>query len=158
MSESKILSTGAANVVLEIEIDAPVSTTWNAMIQDIGQWWRRDFLICENSTGMTLEPHVGGLLLERAGDDGCGYAWGSIISFQPESHLGYVAQIVPPFGGPAQSVVQIALETLENDRTKLTLTDSIIGHVTDDLFSCLEDGWRMLYADGGLKTYVESLG
>lgn len=53
-------------------------------------------------------------------------------------------------------MVQIALEPLDGDRTKLTLTDSIIGHVTDDLFSCLEDGWKMLYADGGLKTYVES--
>lgn len=156
MSESKILSTGAANVVIEIEIDAPVSKTWNAMIQDISQWWRQDFLICEDSAGMTLDPRVGGLLFERAGDDGCGYAWGSIISFQPESHLAYVAQIVPPFGGPAQSVVQIALESAGNDQTKLTLTDSIIGHVTDDLFSCLEDGWKMLYADGGLKTYVES--
>ena len=156
MSESKILSTGAANVVIEIEIEAPISKTWNAMVQDIGHWWRKDFLICEESAGMILDPRVGGLLFERAGAEGCGYAWGNIISFQPETHLGYVAQIVPPFGGPAQSVVQIALEALDGEKTKLTLTDSIIGHVTEDLFSCLEDGWKMLYAEGGLKTYVES--
>lgn len=46
------------------------------MIIDISRWWRKDFLICEDSKGMTIEPRVGGLLFERAGLEGCGYAWG----------------------------------------------------------------------------------
>ena len=161
MSEKKeLLTAGAANVVIEIPINAPVSRTWSTMIIDISRWWRKDFLICEDSKGMTIEPRVGGLLFERAGLEGCGYAWGQIISFQPDKHLGYIAQIVPPWGGPAQSVVQISLKADESNphTTVLTLTDSLIGHVSEDLMSCLDDGWRQLFGEGGLKSYIENNG
>lgn len=89
-----------------------------------------------------------------------GYCWGNIISFQPDKHLAYDAQVVPPWGGPAQSVVQIALEPGETDpehTTRLTLTDSLIGHVHDELLGCLDEGWRQLFGDGGLKTFAEGM-
>lgn len=158
-NENKILPVGAANVTVEITINAPVTKTWNLMINNIGQWWRQDFLICEDSRGMTIDPRVGGLVRENAGATDCGYVWGNIISYQPRHHFAYIAQIVPPWGGPAQSVVQIALDPDEDspeDVTRLTLTDSIVGHVTEDLVSCLDEGWRQLYGEGGLKTYVEA--
>jgi uncharacterized protein YndB with AHSA1/START domain len=157
--ETSILPVGAANVTIEITINAPVSKTWNTMIANIGQWWRKDFLICEDSQGMTLEPRIGGLLRENAGAADCGFVWGNIISYQPQSHLAYIAQIVPPWGGPAQSVVQISLKPGADDpenSTLLTLTDSIVGHLTDDLVSGLDEGWNQLYGEGGLKTYVEA--
>ncbi len=157
-TETQRLTAGAANVVITLDIAAPLAKTWETMIGDIGLWWRKDFLICENSLGMHLEPRIGGLLFEKT-EDGGGFAWGNIISFQPNKHLGYVAQIVPPWGGPAQSVVQLALEPGADDpenATRLTLTDSIIGHVTDDLMGCLDDGWRQLYGDGGFKSFVEA--
>lgn len=129
------------------------------MIDDIGTWWRSDFLICEGSLGMHLEPRIGGMLFEKL-DGGAGFVWGSVISFLPEKNLSYVAQIVPPWGGPAQSVVQLDLAPVEgraNKATTLTLTDSLIGHVTDELTSSLDEGWQQLYGEGGLKSYVESL-
>lgn len=160
MSEEKtILPGGAAHVTVEINIAAPIATVWKSMIEDIGSWWRKDFLVCEGSLGMNLEPRIGGTLHEKLPEEGAGFVWGSIISFQPERHLGYVAQIVPPFGGPAQSVVQIALEPGKDspgESTLLTLTDSLIGHIGDELLSCLDEGWRQLYGEGGLKTHVES--
>lgn len=146
-------------MVIEVPIAAPVGEVWRAMVEDVGAWWRGDFLVCEGSLGMTLEPRVGGLLFERSpGGDGCGLAWGQVIAFQPEQLLAYVAQIVPPFGGPAQSVVQLALGPDPGDpagATVLTLTDSLIGHVGDELLGCLGDGWLQLFGDGGLKGYVE---
>lgn len=157
-TEKQLLTAGAANITITIDIAAPLAETWRAMIADIGQWWREDFLVCEGSLGMHLEPRAGGKLFEKLEGEG-GFVWGSIISFQPDKHLAYVAQIVPPWGGPAQSVVQIALSPSEADpdgSTTLVLTDSLIGHVTDDLVSSLDEGWRQLYGDGGLKSYVES--
>ena len=153
-TEKQLMSAGVANVTITIEIEAPVAQTWAAMINDIGQWWREDFLVCEGSLGMHLEARVGGMLFEKLEGDG-GFAWGNVISFQPDKHLAYVAQIVPPWGGPAQSVVQLALAPNDNGTT-LTLTDSLIGHVTDELASSLDEGWRQLYGEGGLKTFVES--
>ena len=157
-TEKQRLTAGAANVIVPIEIAAPVAQTWQPMITEIGQWWRKDFLVCEGSLGMNLEPRIGGLLFEKLEGDG-GFAWGHVISFQPNKHLAYVAQIVPPWGGPAQSVVQIALEPGKEDpesATVLTLTDSLIGHMNDELLSCLDDGWRQLYGEGGFKSYIEA--
>ena len=157
MSEKKqLLPCHAAHVSVEIEINASVEKTWRHMIEDIGQWWRQDFLVCEASKGMRLEPRLGGLVFEETGNGGCGFAWGHIISFQPHFHLGYIAQIVPPWGGPAQSVVQITLKESGGGGTQLTLTDSIIGHLSDDLVSSLDGGWRQLYGEGGLKSFVEA--
>ena len=128
------------------------------MIGEIGQWWRPDFLVCEGST-MSLQPRVGGLLYEKTSPEGSGFVWGNIISFQPEKNLSYLAQIVPPWGGPAQSVVQVSLSDPKNGgegkTTRLTLTDSLIGHLSDELLSGLDDGWRQLYGEGGLKSYLE---
>ena len=154
--ETKLLSCHAATVSVEIRIQADVATTWSSMVEQTSEWWSRDFLICEDSTGMKIEPRVGGLVIETVKGDGCGFAWGQIISFQPNSHFAYIAQIVPPWGGPAQSVVQISLEKIEDDSTLLTLTDSIIGHLSDDLIASLDGGWRQLYGEGGLKSHAES--
>ena len=151
---SSILPTGAATVTLEIEIAAPLAATWNTMIEDIGKWWRADFLVCRDSRGMSLEPRVGGLLSETARGDGTGFVWGQIIRFEPDAHLAFTAQIVPPWGGPAQSVVQINLES-SGPGTKLTLSDSLIGHLTDELLGNMADGWNLLFGEGGLKSCVE---
>lgn len=158
-TNTTILTGGAAHITLEIEINAPVAQTWQAMIDDIGLWWRKDFLVCEGSLGMILEPRIGGLLYEKLEGDGCGFVWGHVISFQPNRQLTCVAQIVPPWGGPAQSIVEISLSPgKENpdNTTLLTLSDSLIGHISDEMTSSMVDGWQMLYGEGGLKSYVES--
>ena len=152
---TQLLSCHAAHVRIEIEIDASVEKTWRHMVEDIGKWWRQDFLACEGSRGMRLEPRLGGLVFEETGDEGSGFAWGHIISFRPPMQLSYIAQIVPPWGGPAQSVVQIELKPTGSGRTLLTLSDSIVGHLSDDLLSGLDEGWRQLYGEGGLKSFVE---
>ena len=157
-TEKQLLTAGAANVTLTIDIEATVVQTWRALIDDVGQWWQQDFLGCENSLGMNFTPGVGGMLFEKTKDGG-GYVWGNVISFQPPKQLAYVAQVVPPWGGPAQSVVQINLapsESRPDDATVLTLIDSLIGHVTEETMSSLGEGWGQIYGDGGLKTYVES--
>ena len=128
-----------ANLTISIEINASLERTWKAMIEDIGKWWRSDFLVCENSQGMQMEPHAGGKIFETT-DNGGGFVWGSIISFQPAKHLAYVAQIVPPWGGPAQSVVQLGLVSNKTGSTSLTLTDSLIGHLTEDSLGCIDEG------------------
>jgi uncharacterized protein YndB with AHSA1/START domain len=158
-SENQLLPAGAATVTIEIEIEAPVERTWHTMIEDVGKWWRKDFLCYEGSLGMFLEPELGGRLFEKT-ESGGGFTWGTVISFLPEKRLTYVAQIIPLWGGPAQPVVQIGLKPSASrpneEATLLTLTDSLIGHVSDALVASLEEGWGLLYGEGGLKFYIES--
>lgn len=57
-------------------------------------------------------------------------------------------------------MVQISLKADESnpDTTVLTLTASLIGHISEDLMSCLDDGWQQLFGEGGLKSYIENNG
>ena len=75
-AEKQRLTAGAANVVIKIEINAPVAKAWRNLNEDISQWWRADFLICEGSKGMHLAPRVGGMLFEKTDDNGGGIAGG----------------------------------------------------------------------------------
>ena len=154
-SQQTILPTGAATVTIEIEIAATPENVWKHLIDDSASWWRTDFLVCKDSLGLHIEPKVGGLLFERTAETGCGFVWGQIIRFEPPFHLAHTAQIVPPWGGPAMSVVQITLEPTGSG-TKLTLADSLVGHLTDETLSNMDEGWKMLYGEGGLKSFVEA--
>ncbi len=104
---------------------------------------------------MNLEPKIGGHLFEKTEGDGCGFVWGTIISFQPDKSLSYLANIAPPWGGPVQSMVQITLELDGDNSTVLKLTDSLIGHISEGLLDSLDEGWHQIYGDGGLKSFVE---
>lgn len=37
-----------------------------------------------------------------------------------------------------------------------TWTAALIGHLNDETLDCLDEGWRQLYGEGGLKTHIES--
>ncbi len=153
-TQPELLAVHAVNLTIDIAIDADVASTWKAMIEDVGQWWRADFCICKGST-MAMDARVGGMMYEKL-PDGAGFAWGNLISFQPNKHLAYVTYVIPPWAGPAQSVVQIALAENPDGSTLLTLTDSLIGHLTEEHLASTKDGWRLLYGEGGLKSFIES--
>ena len=56
-------------------------------------------------------------------------------------------------------MVQISLAASgerEADSAKLTLSDSLIGHLTDELLSNGQEDWGMLFGNGGLKPDLES--
>lgn len=154
MSPPELLSSHAATVTIKVEIASSRDEVWQAMVHEIGKWWREDFLVCAGSRGMDLEPRVGGLLFETAEAEGSGFVWGQVIRFEPSDHLAYTAQLAPPWGGPAHSIVQIALSENEGG-TLLTLSDALVGHLSAELLQSLEDGWLQLFGDGGLKSYLE---
>lgn len=154
-TSNEIHPAAAATLTVEIEIAAPISATWRHLVEDIGSWWRADFLVSANEPVMTLEPRIGGLLSERCAREGEGFVWGQVIRFEPERHLAFTAQVVPPWGGPALSVVQITLRA-EGEGTVLTLVDSLVGHVGEDMLASMDEGWRALLGEGGLKSHVEA--
>ena len=82
-----------------------------------------------------------------------------MLSFQPDTNLSFTTQIVPPWGGPALTVVTITLAPSKSnpeDATVLTLQDSLIGHLTEETLDNMNEGWNQLFGEGGLKSFVES--
>ena len=84
-----------------------------------------------------------------------GLLWQQIQSIVPNESLHLTGQLAPPFGGPATSLLRLALEG-DGDSTILKVTDCLFGNVDEATRGNIEVGWRRLYGDG-LGKYVESL-
>ena len=72
-------------VELEIPIEAKKEVVWDALVNDIGIWWRKDF----SATGtdkMILEPRLGGRMYEDCGD-GTGFTWYTVEGIMPNDSL-----------------------------------------------------------------------
>ena len=72
----------------------------------------------------------------------------------PGESLHLAGQIFPQWGGPATSLLHLALEE-QGESTVLRVTDAHHGHVSDANVQSLESGWKQLFTDG-LKRHVEA--
>jgi DNA-binding transcriptional ArsR family regulator/uncharacterized protein YndB with AHSA1/START domain len=149
MSAPKEVST--KHIELELVIQAPRERVWQAIVKEIGKWWRKDFYVHENAR-FVLEANPGGRLYEDAGN-GAGGLWGSIMNIAPPKWLQWVGHLAPQYGGPATSIVDLRLEEFEG-ATKLYLTDALFGRLQEEAQKQIYEGWRLLFEEG-LKTFVE---
>src|SRR5882672_11327630 len=153
-SNSTVMSVGLVRVELNIEIDASREKVWNAIIDDIGIWWPRDFYACADTKSFVIEPRVGGRLYEDAGD-GNGVLWYTIIAIEATKSMNLAGYLAPPYAGPATTLLRLELESTAKQKTTLKVSDSVFGNVDESSVASLDAGWRALFADG-LKKFVES--
>lgn len=149
MSAQKEVST--KRIELELVIQAPRERVWQAIVKEIGKWWRQDFYVHENAR-FVLEAHPGGRLYEDAGN-GAGGLWGSIMNIAPPAWLQWVGHLAPQYGGPAISIVDLRLEESKG-ATRLHLTDALFGCLQEEAQKQIQEGWRLLFEEG-LKPFVE---
>ena len=142
---------GSARVELEVAIEAPREKVWQGLVEEIGEWWPREFFTTE-SPRFTLDPHVGGYMYENTGD-GTGAVWFQVLAFLPPEKLHLTGHIAPPYGGPATSLVQISLESQGDSTTLFRLTDCLFGVLPED--SCMDEGWRQIF-EKNFKTFIEA--
>lgn len=135
-----------------IEINAPRTRVWEALVDETSAWWSQDFYVTDSPKGVVIEPHVGGRWYENAGD-GAGGLWGFIQTFDPPNRLEIVGALFPQWGGPATMHLTLELEE-QGGGTILSVRDTLFGAVTEKLGEQTKDGWRALFADA-FKTYVE---
>ena len=152
MSKEVTEGTGVCRVELEIPIGAPRSHVWDCLINRPGEWWREDFLVTPGAI-FRLEPKVGGLMFEDAGD-GAGFVWFTVHGIIPEQQLYLIGHIRPPYGGPCTSMLMIGLESTDGDHTVVKLSDCVVGKVDQKTADSLDEGWKLLF--GGLKALAES--
>jgi DNA-binding transcriptional ArsR family regulator/uncharacterized protein YndB with AHSA1/START domain len=143
---------GVAHVELEIRIAARPERVWQALVEETGRWWHKDFYAGSSPQGFILEPELGGRMYEDWGD-GAGAIWYLVTEIDPPRTLGLSGHMPAAFGGPATSLVRIALQS-DGDGTLFQLTDSEFRKVTDKTHASLADGWRQLFNE--LKAWVET--
>lgn len=147
------LETRALSSVLQISIAAPRAVVWRVLTEEVDGWWLPDFRMVGAGSTVTLEARAGGQLLE-ARPDGASLLWYTVAMCTPGESLQLVGHLCPPFGGPATSMLALALEERDG-ASLLTVTDSLVGHVSESTASCQLEGWQALFG-GGLKPHAEA--
>jgi DNA-binding transcriptional ArsR family regulator/uncharacterized protein YndB with AHSA1/START domain len=143
---------GVVHVELEIRIAARPERVWQALVEEIGRWWHKDFYAGASPKAFVLEPRLGGRMYEDWGN-GAGAIWYLVTEIDPPRSLGLSGHMPAAFGGPATSLLRLVLQP-EGEGTVLQLTDSELRKVTEKSRASLEDGWSALF--GELKSYVEA--
>lgn len=145
---------GTAEVELEIAIDAPPERVWKALVDDIGLWWRKDFIDAA-TVAFVLEPRPGGRVFEDWGE-GRGRLWYTVVTLEPPAKLLLSGDFfaLNCGGSSGTSLVTILLEPQRGERTLLKLNDSVFGNLAPDLREDLTQGWQLLIRDA-LAPFVE---
>ncbi len=137
-----------------LEIAAPRATVWKALTEETAAWWPPDFRMVAGSQGALLEARAGGRLYEQ-GANGAELLWYTVSLVTPPEALHLVGHVAPPWGGPATSLLQLALAEAQGGRaTTLRVDDYLFGHVADAHVASLETGWNQLFGDG-LRPFAE---
>lgn len=149
---SRVLSSSAARIELEVPVEAPPAEVWRALVERPDAWWIDDLRCLAQPSRVELELRAGGRLFET-GADGAELLWFHLIAIEPGRSLNLAGTIAPPFGGPCQTCLLVRLEPTAGG-TLVRMTSSMHGHVEEPMLAELETGWRALL-ERGLKALLE---
>ncbi|MAV35962.1 MAG: hypothetical protein CMJ59_10920 [Planctomycetaceae bacterium] len=152
MADQEIKETGAVQIDIEISVDKPRDAVWKSIVEETASWWPADFWATKTHRRMVFEPKPGGRLYEEA-EGGGGLLWYTVIAIEPPESLHLAGYIAPPFGGPATSLLRIALTAPSGSTTLLKISDSVFGCVDGHTKQSVAEGWSALFA--AAKRYIE---
>jgi DNA-binding transcriptional ArsR family regulator len=138
----------AIDLALDVTIEGTPAAVFSALTDDPGGWWGHPFLR-QQAIGLTLEPRIGGLLLERWEQGGALVA--AVTGWQEARHL----QLTGPFHlGVAVAVATFDLAPTESG-TLLKFTFRAVGDIDPELAEAMSKGLSELVSER-LKALVES--
>jgi len=140
-------------VFIEMKINVKKLRVWQALTQEISNWWKKDFNNSPKTIDFVLESKLGGLMYEDAGKNE-GLVWASVIALDAPNSLQLKGHLSPEHGGPAISFTKIELEAKGANKTTLKLSDTVFGSISNELQSELSAGWKFIFEEG-LKPYLE---
>lgn len=135
------------DLALDVSIGASRAEVFNALVRDTGGWWGRPFLKSD-TTSLSLEPRLGGMLVEHHG--GGGSVLATVTGWTDDQRL----ELTGAFHlGLAVGIAAFDLLPAE-EGTSLQFSFRAFGPIegSADQFA---GGWRELVA-GRLKTLVET--
>ncbi len=140
-------------VFIEMKFGVKKLRLWQALTNEIENWWQKDFNKNPKTVSMVLESKLGGLLYENAGKKD-GMIWASVIALDAPNSLQLKGHLSPEQGGPAISFTKIELIAKGAKSTLLKLSDTVFGSISAELQSELSEGWKNIF-EQGLKPYLE---
>ena len=130
-------STSTVDIVLDIAIKTPAARVFEAITRDFAAWWGHPFLRPE-TTSLTLEPHLGGQLVESW--PGGSQVIGTVTGIEADRWL----QLTGTFHlGVVFAQVDLAL-TPQGEATQVSFTFRGFGLVDEEVAKSYGGGWREL--------------
>ena len=137
----------SVDIAFDVRIEGSNTVVFNALTKDPGAWWGHPMLRPE-ATGLTLEPRLGGLFVERWTHGGAVLA--AVTQWAIDRHL----ELTGPFHlGLGVGVASFGLAT-DGAGTLLQFSFRAFGPIDPDRARIFSDGWRELLT-GRLKALVE---
>lgn len=144
--------------LIEVRLDIPIAASpdavWKTLTEEPDLWWHSSHRIMEPPQQMVFEAFPGGRLYEKNGK-GEGLLWYHVLTIQPPKRLSLSGSMIPPYGGPATSYLNIELQTTEKGASLLKIHDTIHGLVSEEFKNETFAGWNEIFNEG-LKPYIES--
>ena len=135
------------DVALDVTIGGTPASVFAALTEDPGGWWGAPYLD-SRATGLTLEPRIGGLLLEQW--DSGGEVVAAVTGWQDNRHLKLTGTF---HHGVALCVASFDLEPIDQG-TLLRFTFRAIGAIDAETAEGWSRGWTELLTTR-LKALVE---
>jgi len=125
------------DVALDVSIAAPRKKVFAALTTDPGGWWGHPY-VRPDAKGLSLEPRLGGLLVEKWEDGGSVLA--TVTAWKDDSFF----QLTGPFHlGLALGVATFEL-TDRDGGTSVRFSFRAIGAIDDALVEAFAEGWTDL--------------
>jgi uncharacterized protein YndB with AHSA1/START domain len=137
----------AIDVALEVEIAGTPAEVFSALTRDPGGWWGHPFVHAK-AIGLTLDPKLGGLLLEQWNEGGAIVA--AVTGWQEDRHL----TLTGPFHHVSLGVATFDLAPTDSG-TLVRFSFRAVGAMDAELAEAMPGGWSELICNR-LKALVES--
>jgi len=138
---------------LELPIRASVEVVWKSLVDETNAWWLPEFHMAGPESVVSFDANAGGLLVERA-EDGSSLLWYTVQMCVPKQSIHLVGHTAPQWGGPALSMLELALEDADGG-TLFIVREAIFGNTSESSAKCQSEGWELLFGDG-LRKHAES--
>jgi len=136
---------GVVRVKMKFDYPVPPRAVWTTFTRDMAKWWPKDFFTDPRAKAMMFEARLGGRWYEDWGH-GRGRVWHTVVTFDPPRVLETMGVLFPEFGGPATTTLRLEFQA-RGKGTRLRLTDSIFGTVTNKTRKSFEKGWEALLGE-----------
>lgn len=149
-SKEQVMEIRQISIKQSIEIDAPKDAVWEAITGDIGGWWGAPYMLDDESTEITVDARLGGLVAEGHGETRM--AWGTITGICPGNLLEFAGAMGMGLGTYGQ--VSFGLAEADGGGTRVVLRHEAMGTFDAGNQEGYTHGWADLAQR--LKTLVET--
>ena len=130
-------------IIVETTVGAPPTVAFDAFVKRINDWWPMDpFSMSQGA--LTLDPVVGGLIVETS-SDGEKFVWGHVTALEKPDHIElawYVGSTVD-----TATKISVTFVPVESGRTMVQLVQSgweALGDKAAQIRTQNDGGWRQI--------------